>query len=356
MKYDVFISYSRRDYDEVCALVKKLQERIPTLSCFFDVKDIEVAEKFDDKIVSSIDDAKYVVFALSKNSMQSTWTKTEIAYAQNTGKKIIPVLLGGSKLEKGWFLFKFGRTDCIDSTNPIQVDKLVNNLSRWTSKDILPPIDESVDNSELKRKYLYPIVATLIALVSVIVNIDTIKDWLGITPAFVENAVDLGLRTGTLWGKCNLGALNEHETGNFYIWGGVTPVRQQPSPSKELQAIEKIIGTDYDVAFKTLGDKWKLPSEEQMLELINECKWEWQEEYSGYRVIGPNGNYIFLPAAGCVMGKSIHYDNERGYYWTGESNLQDLTRAKELLFWKNTWGPNSGAKNVGRTIRPVYKN
>ena len=49
MKYDVFISYSRRDYDEVCALVKKLQERIPTLSCFFDVKDIEVAEKFYDK-------------------------------------------------------------------------------------------------------------------------------------------------------------------------------------------------------------------------------------------------------------------------------------------------------------------
>ena len=67
-----------------------------------------------------------------------------------------------------------------------------------------------------------------------------------------------------------------------------------------------------------------------------------------------------IPAAGCVMGKSIHYvyddDDERGYYWTGESDLQDSTRAKELMFWKNTWGPDSGAKNIGRTIRPVYKN
>lgn len=45
-----------------------------------------------------------------------------------------------------------------------------------------------------------------------------------------------------------------------------------------------------------------------------------------------------------------------GENWTGESDLQDSTRAKELLFWKNTWRPDSGAKNIGRTIRPVYKN
>lgn len=41
MKYDVFISYSRNDFDEVSALVKMLRERIPKLSLWFDILGVE---------------------------------------------------------------------------------------------------------------------------------------------------------------------------------------------------------------------------------------------------------------------------------------------------------------------------
>ncbi len=133
MKYDVFISYSRKDFDEVKQLIDSIKQRIPTLSYWFDLTGIESGDEFEDKIISAIDDSAYMIFALSDNSIQSDWTKDEVTYAKNTDKKVIPILLKGAKL-KGWFLFKFGRIDCIDSTDYRQMDKFLENLSNWTGK------------------------------------------------------------------------------------------------------------------------------------------------------------------------------------------------------------------------------
>lgn len=137
MKYDLFISYSRKDFDEVNAFLRTLCEQIPTLTYWFDITGIESGDEFEEKIITAINNSSYVLFALSDNSINSQWTKDEVMYAKNTGKKIIPVLLKGAMLKNGWFLFKFGRVDCIDSTNPVQVNKLINNLSVWISKNNL---------------------------------------------------------------------------------------------------------------------------------------------------------------------------------------------------------------------------
>ncbi len=133
MKYDIFISYSRADFDEVNGLVEMLKRQIPSLSVWFDITGIESGDEFDEKIISAIDQSSYVIFALSDNSINSKWAKDEVMYAKNTDKKVVPVLLRGAQL-KGWFLFNFGRVDCIDSTIPLQVDKLIRNLSTWTNK------------------------------------------------------------------------------------------------------------------------------------------------------------------------------------------------------------------------------
>ena len=133
MKYDIFISYSRKDFDEVSTLMEKIREEIPGISMWFDVSGIESGDDFEDKIISAIDDSSYLLFALSDNSLDSEWTKKEVMYARNTGKKVIPVLLKGAQLKK-WFLFKFGTIDCIDSTSSVQMDKLCRNLSDWTGK------------------------------------------------------------------------------------------------------------------------------------------------------------------------------------------------------------------------------
>ena len=151
-KYDVFISYSRKDYDEVKAFVDMLKERIPTLKVWMDLEGITAADEFDEKIITAIDASSYVIFAMSPNSNSvgensSKWTKKELVYAKNTGKKVIPILLKDASLNS-WFLFEFGRTDCIDSSNKYQTEKLLKNIARWTNKKLVKT------NKEVETKSL----------------------------------------------------------------------------------------------------------------------------------------------------------------------------------------------------------
>ena len=148
-KYDIFISYSRKDFDEVNQIVEMLKSRIPTLNCWFDITGIESGDEFEDKIITAIDNSSYVLFALSDNSIQSQWAKDEVMYAKNTDTKVIPLVLKGAQL-KGWFLFKFGRIDCIDTTNSLQIEKLIKNLADWTRKASVKCSDSSSSVSSSK--------------------------------------------------------------------------------------------------------------------------------------------------------------------------------------------------------------
>ena len=137
-KYDVFISYSRKDFDEVNAFVEMLKQRIPTLDIWFDLDGIESGDEFRDKIISAIKRSKYVLFALSKNSDQSEWTRKELGFAKGKGIKIVPVLLRDVHLqEMDWFLFEFSGVDCIDIVDQKQIDKLIKNLAKWTKKNCI---------------------------------------------------------------------------------------------------------------------------------------------------------------------------------------------------------------------------
>lgn len=167
--------------------------------------------------------------------------------------------------------------------------------------------------------------------------------------------VDLGLPSGTLWADRNLGSKNEHDNGFLYIWGGIKPAKLQ-----ELTAqieLKNIIRTSYDAASISLGDEWGLPSEKQIAELIATCKWDWETNKgnNGYRVTGPNGKSIFLPAVGCILGNEIKYVGQFGYYWSGESHTANQSFARELIIGIGQINIESGRKNVARSIRAVYK-
>ena len=151
MKYDLFISYSRRNFDEVNSFIELLRSRIPELKIWFDIDGIESGDEFDDKIISAIDNSSYILFALSDYSLESPWTKDEVMYAKNTDKKVIPLLLRGSTM-KGWFLFKFGRIDYIDITNELQTEKFFSNLSSWTGKQKTEAVEETLTPSEMNDR------------------------------------------------------------------------------------------------------------------------------------------------------------------------------------------------------------
>ena len=63
---------------------------------------------------------------------------------------------------------------------------------------------------------------------------------------------------------------------------------------------ENICGTEYDIARTQWGDGWRLPSQAEFQELVDNCTWEWTEinGVAGRRATAANGNSIFFPAAG----------------------------------------------------------
>ena len=70
MKYDIFVSYSRKDFDEVNSFIELLRKHLPDLTFWFDISGIESGDEFDDKIISAIDNASYVLFAISDHSIK----------------------------------------------------------------------------------------------------------------------------------------------------------------------------------------------------------------------------------------------------------------------------------------------
>jgi hypothetical protein len=104
---------------------------------------------------------------------------------------------------------------------------------------------------------------------------------IGTRDTVVNGYVDLGLPSGTLWKNAN-------EGGDYSRY-------------------------TYDGAVSRFGNK--LPTEQQLEELKNKCTWTWTG--SGYKVIGPNGNSIYLPAAGlCGIDGDVDDVGKCGIYWS----------------------------------------
>ena len=72
----------------------------------------------------------------------------------------------------------------------------------------------------------------------------------------------------------------------------------------------------HDPATANWGSNWKMPTTAQIKELVESCTWVF--EGTGYRVTGPNGNSIFLPAAGYRYGNDCYGNGNAGYYASGE--------------------------------------
>lgn len=127
-------------------------------------------------------------------------------------------------------------------------------------------------------------------------------------------AVDLGL--SVKWSSKNLGALQEDEVGHNFAWGETKPRKSFSEDSYLLldngvylrYCVEEKYGkvdgkrqltSKDDAASVTLGDGWRLPTEEECMELIEKCEWSYVRNYGrdaqGFIVKGPSGNSIFIP-------------------------------------------------------------
>ena len=193
--------------------------------------------------------------------------------------------------------------------------------------------------------------------------------------------VDLGLPSGTLWATCNLGASKAEEYGDYFAWGETKPKREynfntyiwcnNSHNSVTKYCTNKSFGnngftdgkTELDIAddaaYVNWGSDWRVPSYNQIKELVNYCNWKWTtiNGIKGYEVKSrKNKNSIFLPAAGWHHDLKFDRAGTVILYWTKSlaTNYDHPINAYRL-------GGNSEAvtsneatsRDFGLTIRPV---
>ena len=100
-------------------------------------------------------------------------------------------------------------------------------------------------------------------------------------------------------------------------------------------------------------EKWLLTSNPQPIGFRGILLVKRQKFIYGYRVIGPNGNHIFLPASGCKFTCSeVFKKNETGMYWT--STQKGKGKIWCLMFASKFYDIYNGKYNEGYSIRPVW--
>jgi hypothetical protein len=185
--------------------------------------------------------------------------------------------------------------------------------------------------------------------------------------------VDLGL--SVKWATCNVGASEPEEYGNYYAWGEITSKSTYSwdnykwSEYEYWDGIRDVIFTKYsneldykyfldkedDVASVNWGGKWRMPTRNEQQELINKCSWTWKtkNDINGFEVKGPNGNTIFLPAAGYIR-ESYNYDiTTCGKYWSSVLTPGFSFNSYALVFGENAISIGGLERRYGCTVRPV---
>ena len=184
-------------------------------------------------------------------------------------------------------------------------------------------------------------------------------------------AIDLGL--SVKWASCNVGATKPEEYGGYYAWGeteeksnynwstykwcnGSEDTMTKYCTSSDYGIVDNktVLDLEDDVAHVKWGGDWRMPSLDEIKELRNNCTWQWTSVngVNGYKVTGPNGNSIFLPAAGLFDGTETYQTGSRGFYWS--SSLYGFcSYAYSLYFDDGDYDWIDGDRCYGQSVRPV---
>lgn len=232
-------------------------------------------------------------------------------------------------------------------------------------------------------------------------------------PVAVPEYVDLGLPSGTLWATFNVGATKPEERGDFFAWGETTPKEQYdwntykhavahfvpecesgtwecedeywtPDSLTKYNSGRYLPGTidnlsvllpEDDAATANWGTDWRMPTIEEMLELIVNCEYS-RTILNGVKCAkfsSSNGNYILLPMTGYENDwedEGIIKAEDSGYYWSsslyntnpddshyGASYIEHDESAQWMMLHEdNATLDNDGTRKSGLCIRPVRAN
>jgi len=178
----------------------------------------------------------------------------------------------------------------------------------------------------------------------------------------VADAIDLGL--SVKWASWNVGADKPEGLGNLYAWGELSPKTDYSTSTYKLYSNgytkygsvdnKYQLDSEDDVAQQTWGDKWRIPTIEELKELKEKCTFT-KTELNGVpvtKVTGPNGNFIYFPYPGNFTGTTLYYENSIGSYWSCDLDYDSY--AKDLDFRSGMPSLNGDYRYHGQSIRPIY--
>ena len=190
--------------------------------------------------------------------------------------------------------------------------------------------------------------------------------------------VDLGLPSGTLWAKCNIGAEKESDFGLYFSWGEIVGYKDASS-GKEFSESDYKFGVNYnpyftkyhpevdslttllpedDAASVNMGGSWHMPSKEQFEELYNSSytttTWTTRNGINGRLITSKtNGNTLFLPAPGCCDYGFVASIGSYGYYWSSSLSEDYPSFAGSLYFNSDGIGEEYYDRYGGQSVRGV---
>lgn len=178
--------------------------------------------------------------------------------------------------------------------------------------------------------------------------------------------VDLGLPGGTLWATCNVGAEKPEELGYYYAWGETSTKSSYSLNNYKWYNGSDVSFTKYgnyefldlsdDAAYVNWGSNWRMPSYEELRDLINSHYTKTvettQNGVKGLKITSrSNDNSIFLPAAGYMNGSTLAGAGTNVYYWSSDSYNQGQVYYLQVVNGNATVGNCS--RYMGQSIRPV---
>ena len=195
--------------------------------------------------------------------------------------------------------------------------------------------------------------------------------------------VDLGLPSGLKWAKYNVGATSETDYGSYFQWGEIEPhstgisydwanynycndsyntltkYNTNSSYGENLDGMSTLRSED-DAARAKMGGDWRMPTKDEIQELITYTDNEWVTNYNGTGIKGrkftskKNGNSIFIPASGRYMDSAFNDRGIYGYVWSSSLFTEVPKDAWGLYFYSGQVNANIYyGRNYGLPVRGV---
>lgn len=189
-------------------------------------------------------------------------------------------------------------------------------------------------------------------------------------------SVDLGLPSGTLWAKTNVGASSEEDYGDYFSWGNIVghsssdgstfddsydfgtsyngPYASTPGASVSANIASN--DADHDAALANLGSGWYMPTSTQLSELYNNTDHQWTSinGVNGYKFMKKSDHsvYVFFPASGLGNDTSLSNRGSYGYCWS--STRYNSNNSYRMYFSSSSIGPqNDASRHLGHPVRAV---